>query len=314
MMKYYEYLPNSDQYESFEYVAEGDRYKASLLSIQRVKAKGWQPPRLKIGCKGERADFVYAPTSVVFSGRAVMVLQTLLRNQVQFLPVRAPHGSYYLVTVLSKSTKKQASKRGLHIFQNSDGDNFVSKQFVDVAVATGLEGLYLEHKHEHRRVQPIRASKPRKRCIVLLRGEIEIRMSGAGPGATRAELSLLEKRLNLRLPEALVTFLQECDGGFPSHTLIKKNKTPYYVEWFFCMNDILWHFTNVTQNLLSRLIPFATDPGGSLFLVSCDKLDSDAIYYWDHERETLYPSRQRPLLQKVAGNMEEFLKSLQRGK
>ncbi len=177
-MQYYRYTTDSDRYDSVRLVIEDDEPIVDLHYEERSVARSWKPIEVEgfDDNPGKDSDFPCLNNYCVipiFSQRAWDVLEPLVGNRVEALPIKHPSGhSYYLINVMeiidcldekrSKVVRNATTKRisrvlkyclktdllkGKHIFKTpleSGAELLVDDVFRQAVETNGLIGLIFE--------------------------------------------------------------------------------------------------------------------------------------------------------------------------
>ncbi len=137
------------------------------------------------------------------------------------------------------------------------------------------------------------------------------------PPVTDQELSDLEERLGVRLPDAYRDFLLAHNGGRPKPNVFQtQDNTGSSIDWFLAVHNGPYdnfekYFINyklTRRAVLGNLIPIGHDPGGNLICLSIQGEDRGSVYFWDHEKETSPPTYANVHL--IADNFAGLLTSL----
>jgi hypothetical protein len=101
-MKYYEYDPDMDRFDSLEASKSGDKILATIKG-ERL-GDSWKPIRVKVQEEhGVMGDFPYLSPHYkvpVFSERAWQALQELVGPYVEALPLKSEVGDFFAINVL----------------------------------------------------------------------------------------------------------------------------------------------------------------------------------------------------------------------
>ncbi len=144
-----------------------------------------------------------------------------------------------------------------------------------------------------------------------------INIQGSLPQLTEQNLSELEQRTNIKLPEQYRNFLLKHNGGIPSPNRFKTldGKVESMISNFLPIaaiedDNLLEEIQGITQAELipENLIPIATEPGDDRLVLSVGGSDYGKIYYWAWEEE---PKRNHKpsykYIRLVANSFDELL-------
>jgi hypothetical protein len=119
-------------------------------------------------------------------------------------------------------------------------------------------------------------------------------INDSGKQLTQEDISALNKRLSLQIPDDYKVFLLKNNGGEPKEYAIKFNENQLEIGgeelgYFYGLEtkteNILDALDNLQHFLPENLIPIADTPGGNLFLLSVNKDTYGNVFYKDHEIE-----------------------------
>ncbi|NBB21356.1 hypothetical protein GVN20_18465 [Runella sp. CRIBMP] len=140
------------------------------------------------------------------------------------------------------------------------------------------------------------------------------------------EIKAFEKRYDITLPEEYKKHLLEYNGGYPERGVMPKRKAGKSYDAFNTMlnyflaiydgkhNNLERTFNNVKERIPKGFLPFANDPGGNLFCISCSIEDFGYIYIWDLESEhegRKVNDRKREDIKFVCKSLKELLDLLE---
>jgi cell wall assembly regulator SMI1 len=109
---------------------------------------------------------------------------------------------------------------------------------------------------------------------------------------TAADLAAIENQLGISLPLPLKEHFLKYNGGYPEKdnyiwsdgTLTTINCFGSFKSKGFFNIEALYIDLVVAENYISSgILPFATDDGGNFFCISCRKIDTGFIYYFNHD-------------------------------
>jgi cell wall assembly regulator SMI1 len=141
------------------------------------------------------------------------------------------------------------------------------------------------------------------------------------PPAGREDVAALENALGVKLPEDYVTCALRHHGGRPT-----RNRLDFGGEQDKVFQSLLalrsvegdpgGTVLGAHQNLRqlvedARIVPFADDPAGNLYVFDYRRGERPSILYWDHEQAAKDdPSEPEFSLTPVAGSFTELLDKL----
>jgi len=139
------------------------------------------------------------------------------------------------------------------------------------------------------------------------------------------QIALLEKKLNLKIPDEYKAHLLRHNGGRCTPNVFsfteRGEKANSSVEWFLALYDgksdnlekTISMYKVTSKRLPSHIIPIADDGLGNLICISCGPNDYGYVYFWDHDREVNYTTSNDSdysNLYLIAKGFDEFLASL----
>jgi hypothetical protein len=141
---------------------------------------------------------------------------------------------------------------------------------------------------------------------------------------SEVELTDLERKLSIILPEQYRQFLLHFNGGRPSPSVFRFKKasgkySDSMVDWFLSIYDGEYdnfesYFETYKlrhERLPADLVPIAHDPGGNLICIAVTGVGIGAVYFWDHEHEAdrgVKPTRRN--IYHITYNFDQFLEGL----
>lgn len=139
-----------------------------------------------------------------------------------------------------------------------------------------------------------------------------------GPTLRKRELTALEKKLGVRLPDAYREFLLRINGGRPrtldAFDIGKKNSSLINMLYSMRRDDDEEEFTIYQEHLLFEdripkdLLPVGEDQGGSQICLGIGKENYGKVFFWDMEYEDEQPTYDN--VYPIADSFAEFLDSL----
>jgi hypothetical protein len=140
------------------------------------------------------------------------------------------------------------------------------------------------------------------------------------PPADQSDVAALEGALGVRLPEDYVACALRHHGGRPNRNCLDfgGEKEKVFQSLLALRADetpsrtVLWAYRNLLQRGGdARIVPFADDPGGNLYVFDYRRGEPPSILYWDHELAAEEESGEPGLaLTPVAGSFAELLGQL----
>jgi hypothetical protein len=140
----------------------------------------------------------------------------------------------------------------------------------------------------------------------------------AGRPISDLDIKRLEKQLNVRLPDEYKDFLARNNGGRPDPKFFPIqgfHNNPFgQVLDFFGIDDPVescrldWNFRVFTKRMPEGFFPVACEDGGNMICLVLSPGDFGAVYYWDHNGETLPPGHGN--VYRLAATFNEFLEHL----
>ena len=139
-----------------------------------------------------------------------------------------------------------------------------------------------------------------------------------GPRLSESDISNLEIRIGMVLPEQYRWFLLDFNGGTPTPDTVDIEGLPGAsadVQVFFGIgrsvesNCIEWNLATLAERLTEGLLPIAIDSGGSVFCLSLRRHDYGTVLYCDLQ-SVFADFESDPELYYVAPDFEAFLKKL----
>jgi hypothetical protein len=145
-----------------------------------------------------------------------------------------------------------------------------------------------------------------------------ITMENPGPRLSESDISNLEMRLGMALPEQYRRFLLDFNGGTPTPDTVDIEGLPGAsadVQVFFGIgrpvesSGLEWNMATLAERLKEGLLPIASDSGGSVFCLSLQGRNRGAVLYCDLQ-SVFVDFESDPKLYPVASDFEAFLKRL----
>lgn len=139
-----------------------------------------------------------------------------------------------------------------------------------------------------------------------------------GPRLSTADVSSMEAKLGLTLPDSYRRFLLANNGGVPEPDTIDVqgfNESPTDVQEFFGVgldietSRIDWNIDTLKERLDPRLVPIACDSGGNVFCLSLRPDDAGAVIYCDLGA-VFGDYGKPPPMYPVAADFDQFVGSL----
>jgi hypothetical protein len=140
-----------------------------------------------------------------------------------------------------------------------------------------------------------------------------------GPRLSESDISNIEIRFGVVLPEQYRRFLIDFNGGIPTPDIVDIEDLPggsADVQVFFGIgrspesSNIEWNLVTLAERLKKMLLlPIASDSGGSVFCLCLQGHDHGAVLYCDLQ-SVFADFESDPELYPVASNFETFLKIL----
>lgn len=135
------------------------------------------------------------------------------------------------------------------------------------------------------------------------------------------ELSDLETRLKMKLPNDYKKFLLQNNGGIPIPNVFDfidgdGQNSNSLVHYFYAVyndngHDNLennYNFFKSERRIPSNILPIAEDPFGNMICISVSGDDYGKVYFWDHELEGQSESYDNISL--IASSFDEFINNL----
>jgi hypothetical protein len=149
---------------------------------------------------------------------------------------------------------------------------------------------------------------------------MNINVTPFGRSASDEDLAAFEKEVGYKLPRPYQSFLREYNGGTPqSNVFCVAGKPLSGVRRFFGLSDDQSHSLRqrlkdpiiLSGRIPSDFLPVADDSCGNRILLCLGSDDYGAVYFWDHELETLVlqDGGEKDLI-RVANDWTEFLNLL----
>ena len=143
------------------------------------------------------------------------------------------------------------------------------------------------------------------------------------PPITKSEITRVESKFNIKLPQEYVDFLLKYNGGYPEPNRFKyeSNKEHYsdsLVNWFYSIYE--GEYNNFEPNILNwslhgrrfpdGIIPIAGDPFGNIICIGIADGYMGKVYFWDHEEESDTDIPHWDNVYLIANSFNQFLELL----
>jgi hypothetical protein len=271
----------------------------------------------------------------MFNLKAWSVMQPLIGEHVEALPINLPKRAYFIIHSLVEEdcidwsrTKHSVRSDGLmvcsgdptlredfvpraHIFRIR-GDVlhcFVTPQFVEMAESHGLRGARFD---ELGKPEP----EPTRYC------EVPPKVPHTGTAnefGTLEEpvLAQFETQIGFKLPEDYRSHLLAKNGGIPYESdvwLPGEDEPCAQVRGAFGLHNgpeewrLDYNYQFYKQHMLRGMLPIADDVGGNLFCIVLHGRERGRIYVWDHEMQVDRPAKRN--YDFLANSFTEFLNML----
>ena len=144
-------------------------------------------------------------------------------------------------------------------------------------------------------------------------------IENSGPRLSESDISKLEMRLGVTLPEQYRQFLLDFNGGSPTPDTVKVEGLPGAsadVQIFFGIgrpvesSGLEWNLAVLAERLEEGLLPVASDSGGNVFCLALQGHGRGAVFYCDLQ-SVFADFEAKPRLYAVASDFDAFLRKLQ---
>jgi len=155
---------------------------------------------------------------------------------------------------------------------------------------------------------------------------MDVRLVDPGEALTEADIAQAEQQTGHTFPAAYRSFLLASNGGRPEQPVVYSMQGLQgganhegTVDRFFGIkvkeSINLEHYADLYRDRVpANLLPIARDPGDNLVCIGTKGVDSEKVYFWDHEEEA--DEGQEPTydnLYLVANTFGGFLDNLRLG-
>lgn len=96
----------------------------------------------------------------------------------------------------------------------------------------------------------------------------------------------MENKYKITLPVHYKNFLMDYNGGYTPKTKFKVKRISSDIRGFFGIGNVKMSFDSIDiQNwLIDGYLPIASDSFGNYVILSVNGIDSEKVYFWDHEQ------------------------------
>ena len=143
-------------------------------------------------------------------------------------------------------------------------------------------------------------------------------MKDIGVPISDADITKLQSKLKLHLPEEYKSFLKKFNGGRPVPKFFqigpKTDNTTGQVLDFFGIDDPIescrldWNYEVFSERMPNEFFPIACEDGGNVICLCLSTENFGSVYYWDHGGETTPPTFSN--VYKLALTLNQFLDEL----
>jgi hypothetical protein len=126
---------------------------------------------------------------------------------------------------------------------------------------------------------------------------MQIAQSVSDKHASEDDIRAIELKLNCRLPEDYRRFLTTANGGKPQERFFEitagDRPSKETIRAFFAIGgtpkqyDIMYQISQFSGRYPEMLLAIGCDSFGNLLLLDLGAKNNGAVYFWDHERESM---------------------------